>query len=146
MESREVEEIKRHFDVIAESLRSDIKVVADGLSVLNGKIDNLHEELNVLREENSKEHKAMIEWAGKEHQKMREENQREHKAMMDRNEKVHQSLREDNERQHKKMMEQNVGEHKAMMEQNRKEHREILSKIELFYGDLHHRVSALEEK
>ena len=74
MESHEVEEIKRHFDVVAESLRSDIKAIAEGHGVLNRKIDNLHEELNVLREENQREHKMMMEHNEKEHQKMREEN------------------------------------------------------------------------
>jgi len=92
MESREVEEIKRHFDVVAESLRSDIKAVAEGHSVLNRKIDNLRKELSALREENAKEHKAMMEWAEKEHQKMREENQREHERMMEENRKEHQEI------------------------------------------------------
>ena len=82
MESREVEEIKRHFDVVAESLRSDIKAVAEGHSVLNRKIDNLRKELSALREENAKEHKAMMEWAEKEHQKMMEENRKEHQEII----------------------------------------------------------------
>ena len=135
MESREVEEIKRHFDVVAESLRSDIKAVADNLSVLNRKIDNLHEELIVLREENAKEHKAMMEWIEKEHQKMREESEKRFKALM-----------EWGEREHGKMMERNEEKHKLMMEENRKEHQEIISKLDLSYTDLHRRMSILENK
>ncbi len=113
MESHEVEEIKRHFDVVAESLRSDIKAIAEGHGVLNRKIDNLHEKLNVLREENQREHKMMMEWGKKEHKEMREENKREHKMMM---------------------------------KQSQKEHQEILSKMDLSYAELHHRVSVLENK
>lgn len=78
MESHEVEEIKRHFDVIAESLRGDIKAIAEGHSLLNEKLDILREEnagehkelhkeivsvredLNTLREENAKEHKEIL--------------------------------------------------------------------------------------
>ena len=35
------EEVKRHFDVVAESLRSDIKAVAEGVDVANQRLDRL---------------------------------------------------------------------------------------------------------
>ena len=38
---RRLEETRRHFDVIAESLRDDIRMIADGLVALVGKVDRL---------------------------------------------------------------------------------------------------------
>jgi len=41
MEDKYVEEIKRHFDVVAENLRDDIRLVAEGHQVLNRHIEQL---------------------------------------------------------------------------------------------------------
>jgi len=116
MESHEVEEIKRHFDVIAEGLRGDIKTIAEGHSILNRKLDGVQKEITTLREENAKEHKEL-------HQEittLREENAEEHKEL-------HREI--DNLR----------GE-------NTEEHKEILSELKLSYAELNHRVSTLENK
>ena len=56
MEDKAVEAIKRHFDVVAESLRQDIKLVAEGHGILSGKVDDLRGEVGELREENTREH------------------------------------------------------------------------------------------
>jgi len=45
--------IKRHFDVAAESLKDEIKLVAEGHSILDRKID-------VLRKENAEEHREIL--------------------------------------------------------------------------------------
>ncbi|MEA1963573.1 MAG: hypothetical protein U9O41_00335 [Candidatus Aerophobetes bacterium] len=71
MESHEVEEIKRHFDVIAESLRADIKAIAEGHIILNRKMD-------ILREQNQKEHKEIRQDLNT----LREQNQKEHKEIL----------------------------------------------------------------
>ena len=44
MEKGEMEEIKRHFGVVAEGLRSDIQQVAEGVTNLNEKLDRQIEE------------------------------------------------------------------------------------------------------
>jgi hypothetical protein len=41
MESNAVEEIKRHFGIIAESLRSDMRVLAEGQDLLREKLDGV---------------------------------------------------------------------------------------------------------
>jgi len=41
MEEKHVEEIKRHFDIVAENLRDDIRLVAEGHQVLNRHIEQL---------------------------------------------------------------------------------------------------------
>ena len=48
MDSAEVAEIKRHFDVVAEQLESQVKLVAEAVSAVDVKIDR---EIGVLREE-----------------------------------------------------------------------------------------------
>ncbi len=53
MEDRAVEEIKRHFDVVAESLKDEIKLIAEGHVLLNKKIDD-------LRKENAEEHGEIL--------------------------------------------------------------------------------------
>jgi len=60
MESSEREEIKRHFDVIAENLRDDIKGIAEGHGMLNRKLDTVQEDPNSLRKENAGEHKELL--------------------------------------------------------------------------------------
>ena len=39
-------ETRRHFDVVAESLRSDIQVVAEGLSMLDEKVERFRDEVH----------------------------------------------------------------------------------------------------
>ena len=53
MEDKIAEEIKRHFDVVAEDLKDEIKLVAEGYSLLNEKIDE-------LRKENAEEHQEIL--------------------------------------------------------------------------------------
>ena len=48
MTSGEVEEVKRHFNVVAEQLGGQIRLVADGVARLDAKIDR---EVGPLREE-----------------------------------------------------------------------------------------------
>jgi len=74
MESEVIEEIKRHFDVVAESLRGDIKVIAEGHTILNRKIDE-------FRDENEKAH-----------QEMRKEMWHAVKGLSKENEKAHQEI------------------------------------------------------
>jgi hypothetical protein len=35
------EDLRNHFDIVSESLRDDIRIVAEGLIALNGKVDRL---------------------------------------------------------------------------------------------------------
>ena len=56
MDDRVVEEIKRHFDVVAESLKGEIKLIAEGHVLLNKKIDDLREDVDDFRKENAEEH------------------------------------------------------------------------------------------
>lgn len=53
MEDKIAEEIKRHFDVVAEDLKDEIKLVTEGYSLLNEKIDE-------LRKENTEEHQEIL--------------------------------------------------------------------------------------
>ena len=53
MEDRAVEEIKRHFDVVAESLKDEIELIAEGYIALNKKMDE-------LRKENAEEHQKIL--------------------------------------------------------------------------------------
>jgi hypothetical protein len=41
----EAEDIKRHFRVIAEQLRSDVRQVAEGQQLIRGEVDALHAEM-----------------------------------------------------------------------------------------------------
>ena len=45
MSNEEIEEIKRHFDVVAESLRSDIQQIAEGHAVLRHELQSQREEM-----------------------------------------------------------------------------------------------------
>jgi hypothetical protein len=53
MDRETTDEIKRHFNVVAEGLRSEIRTVAEGLSATNEKIDRLEsrvfEELSEIK-------------------------------------------------------------------------------------------------
>jgi len=164
MDSKVIEEIKRHFDVVVESLRSDIKLIAEGHIILNRKIDELHEE-------NEKAHQQMREemWRAvrdlsreneKAHQQMREENEKAHQqlyqeinSLREENEKAHQQMREENEKAHQQMREENEKAHQqlyqeinSLREENEKAHQEILSAIKFSYAELDRRLTILENK
>lgn len=53
MEGRQLDEIKRHFDIVAESLRDEIKLVAEGVVNLDGKFER---EITEFRKENKEAH------------------------------------------------------------------------------------------
>lgn len=52
-----MEEIKRHFDVVAEGLEHKIQLVAEGVTNLNEKFDR---EMTSLREENEQAHREIL--------------------------------------------------------------------------------------
>jgi ubiquinone biosynthesis protein UbiJ len=56
MSNEEMEEIKRHFGVIAESLRSDIRQIAEGHDIICRELQTQREELK----EEFKETKSLI--------------------------------------------------------------------------------------
>ena len=74
MEDKTAEEIKRHFDVVAESLKDEIKLVAEGHSILDRKmdgldrkvegldrkVDGLDRKVDKLRKENAEEHREIL--------------------------------------------------------------------------------------
>ena len=89
VEDKIVEEIKRHFDVVAEDLKDEIKLVAEGYSLLNEKIDGLRKEnaeehatlnkrIDGLRKENAEEHATL----NKRIDELREENAEEHQEIL----------------------------------------------------------------
>ena len=45
MSNEEIEEIKRHFGVVAESLRGDIRQIAEGHAVIRDELEIQREEL-----------------------------------------------------------------------------------------------------
>jgi len=53
VEDKIVEGIKRYFDVVAEDSKDEIKLVAEGYSLLNEKIDG-------LRKENTEQHQKIL--------------------------------------------------------------------------------------
>jgi hypothetical protein len=55
MDRETAEEIKRHFNVVAESLRSEIRTVAEGLAGTNERLDRIESRM----EEEFNEVKAM---------------------------------------------------------------------------------------
>jgi len=54
-----VEEMKRYTGVLVEDLRKDVKAIAEGHSVLDRKIDTLHEELTETKQELKTEIKGL---------------------------------------------------------------------------------------
>ena len=56
MDRETAEEIKRHFNVVSEGLRSDFRTVAEGLAATNGRLDRIESRM----EEEFGEIKAMI--------------------------------------------------------------------------------------
>jgi uncharacterized coiled-coil DUF342 family protein len=57
MEGRQLDEIKRHFDIVAESLRDEIKLVAEGVVNLDGKFER---EITEFRKENKEAHSDIM--------------------------------------------------------------------------------------
>ena len=50
MDRETVEEIKRHFGVVAEGVRSDVKAVAEGQSFTNERLDRLEQRFDGLEQ------------------------------------------------------------------------------------------------
>jgi hypothetical protein len=61
MTQEEAEDIKRHFNVVAEGLRSEIRLVAEGHAGLDGKIDELRQNLLEFRSEARSEIRLVAE-------------------------------------------------------------------------------------
>jgi len=59
MEDKQVEEIKRHFDVVVEGLRDEIKLVGEGHDIIRKEIQTLREEVK----EEFKEVKSAIKFS-----------------------------------------------------------------------------------
>jgi hypothetical protein len=57
MNQEQMDEIKRHFGVVAEGLRNDIRQVAEGVVNLDEKFDR---EMTSLREENEQAHREIL--------------------------------------------------------------------------------------
>ena len=61
----DIEQIKRHFGVIADGLRSEIRLVAEGHSALDLKLERVHEEVSGFRQEFSQfRQEVQIEFRG----------------------------------------------------------------------------------
>ena len=114
VEDRAVEEIKRHFDVVAESLKDDIKLIAEGHVLLNKTIGNLREDVDEFRKENAEEH-ALI---NKRIDEFRKENTEDHAVL---NKRIDEFRKE-----------------------NAEEHAILNKRIDEFGKDIEKRVSRLE--
>lgn len=51
MFEKKIDEVKRHTGTLVEDLRRDVQAVAEGHSVLDGKIDNLQKDLSETKQE-----------------------------------------------------------------------------------------------
>ena len=81
MEDKTAEEIKRHFDVVAESLKDEIKLVAEGHSILDRKMDGLDRKVEGLdRKVEGLDRK--VEGLDKKVDKFRKENAEEHREIL----------------------------------------------------------------
>ena len=134
MEDRAVEEIKRHFDVVAESLKDEIKLIAEGHVLLNKKIDDLREDVDEFRKENTEEHTIL----NKRIDELRKENTEEHTIL---NERIDE-LRKENEEGHA-VLSNRIDEFRK---ENAEEHGEILSAIKFSYAELDRRIVVLEDR
>ena len=66
MESSDVAEIKRHFNVVAESLEKKIQLVAEGVSALDDRVGRVEDRMMSLEEKMERgfdEVKAMIKFS-----------------------------------------------------------------------------------
>ena len=63
MDKDQVDEIKRHFDVVAEQFRSDLKVAVEGLDAKIGAMDAKVDRLEKKMDEGFAEVKAMIKFS-----------------------------------------------------------------------------------
>ena len=59
MFDKKVEEVKLHTGVLVEDLRKDVKAIAEGHSILDRKIDNLHKEMTETKQELKAEIKGL---------------------------------------------------------------------------------------
>ena len=59
MEKREIEEIKRHFSVVAEGLEHKIQLVAEGITNVDEKLEHFRQEVK----EEFKETRSMIRFS-----------------------------------------------------------------------------------
>ena len=59
MEKREIEEIKRHFSVVAEGLEHKIQLVAEGITNVDEKLERFRQEVK----EEFKETRSMIKFS-----------------------------------------------------------------------------------
>ena len=59
MKKGEVEEIKRHFDVVAESLEHKIQFIAEGITTVDNKLEHFRQEVK----EEFNETKSMIKFS-----------------------------------------------------------------------------------
>ncbi len=60
----DTEEIKRHFDVVLESVRSDFKLFGEGLSDVSRKVDGLDEKVELLIEDMDQVKSNIVEIKG----------------------------------------------------------------------------------
>jgi hypothetical protein len=60
MNSAEVDEVKRHFNVVAEDLRSEIRLVAEAVTAVDQRIDREASALRTEMKEQFEETRAMI--------------------------------------------------------------------------------------
>lgn len=65
----EMEDVKRHFGVVADGLRSDIRLVAEGHAALDRKMDGVRQDLQELRGDVRSEIRPLAEG----HQALRQE-------------------------------------------------------------------------
>jgi hypothetical protein len=63
MESSDVAEIKRHFNVVAEGLEKKIQLVAEGVSLLDEKVDRRMTALEEKMDLGFDEVKAMVKFS-----------------------------------------------------------------------------------
>lgn len=66
MESSDVAEIKRHFNVVAEGLEKNLRLVAEGVSALDDRVGRVEDRMTSLEEKMERgfdEIKAMIKFS-----------------------------------------------------------------------------------
>jgi DNA anti-recombination protein RmuC len=66
MESSDVTEIKRHFNVVAEGLEKNLRLVAEGVSALDDRVGRVEDRMTSLEEKMERgfdEIKAMIKFS-----------------------------------------------------------------------------------
>ena len=65
MENKQVEEIKRHFSVVAEGLEHKIQLVAEGIENVDEKLERFRQEVKEeFKETRSRSNSPMPSWIG----------------------------------------------------------------------------------